>query len=157
MACAIIPGSFDPITNGHVELVRRAARLFDSVILLVMKNDKKTPRFSPETRLRLAAESICGIKNARAEFFGGMTYDYIMRNNIDAIIKGVRNEHDFEWEFQIAKFNKEHAPQAETLFLYSEPRLQEISSGGVKLAFDRGEDISQLVPPCVAQELKKHI
>lgn len=156
MAIAIIPGSFDPITNGHVELVRRAAELFEHVILLVMVNNQKTPRFSSETRLRLAQEAICNIKNAKADFYAGMTYDYISQHKINAIIKGVRNEHDFQWECQIAEFNKKHAPQAETLFLYSEPQMRSISSGGIKKMFDAGEDISELVPKCVLDEMKSN-
>lgn len=139
MSLAIIPGSYDPPTLGHVELIRRAARLFDRVIALVMVNDQKQALFSLEERFSLVKESVAGIPGAEADFFGGMTYDYIRDHGVDAIVKGLRNAQDFTYECEIARFNQLHAPQAETLFLYAEPRWDHVSSSRVKEAFLAGE------------------
>lgn len=155
MATAIIPGSFDPMTLGHVDLVRRTAAVFDSVTLLVMINDKKQAMFSPETRLLMAKESIQDIKNAKAEFYGGMTYDYVTQNNIDVIVKGIRTAQDLDWEHKIEQFNKEHAPKTETMLIFTRLELEQISSSRVKADFASGADVSKMVPSCVLEELLK--
>ena len=157
MSLAVIPGSYDPPTLGHVELIRRAARLFDRVIALVMVNDQKQALFSLEERFSLVKESVAGIPGAEADFFGGMTYDYIRDHGVDAIVKGLRNAQDFTYECEIARFNQLHAPQAETLFLYAEPRWDHVSSSRVKEAFLAGEDVSAWVAPPVRKALEKKL
>ena len=143
--------------DGSVELIRRAARLFDRVIALVMVNDQKQALFSLEERFSLVKESVAGIPGAEADFFGGMPYDYIRDHGVDAIVKGLRNAQDFTYECEIARFNQLHAPQAETLFLYAEPRWDHVSSSRVKEAFLAGEDVSAWVAPPVRKALEKKL
>ncbi|WP_458863740.1 pantetheine-phosphate adenylyltransferase [Acidaminobacterium chupaoyuni] len=154
MTLAIVPGSFDPVTYGHLDIVRRASKLFDKVIVLAMVNEAKQTFFSPEERLMMLRESVKGMPGVAADFFGGMTYDYIRDHGVDVIVKGVRNPKDFEYEAQIALFNQEHAPMAETMFFYADPKLKGISSSAAKQAFAAGQDITDKVPPIVLEMLR---
>ena len=157
MGLAIVPGSFDPVTWGHVDIIRRAARLFDRVIALVMVNDQKQALFTPEERLYMLRESVRGIQRVEADFYGGMTYYYIARHGVDAIVKGLRDGADFAYECQIAQFNRQHAPQADTLFLLADPQRQALSSSWVKRAYVAGEEIRDAVPPVVLAMLAKKL
>lgn len=153
MKLAIIPGSFDPVTNGHLDIIRRAARIFDRVVALAMVNDQKQSLFTPEERLFMLRESVKEIRGAEADFYGGMTYEYIARHGVDVIVKGVRTPADFEYECQIALFNRQYAPQAETMFFYADPALQGLSSSGLKRAFLEGQDVSGKAPAVVLEML----
>ena len=146
MKLAIIPGSFDPVTNGHLDIIRRASRIFDRVVALAMVNDQKQNLFTPEERLWMLKESVKDIPGAEADFYGGMTYEYIARHGVDVIVKGVRTPADFDYECQIALFNRQYAPQAETMFFYANPDLQGLSSSGLKRAFLEGQDVSGKAP-----------
>lgn len=153
MSLAIVPGSFDPVTNGHLDIIRRAARVFDRVVALVMVNDRKQMLFTDEERLGMLRESVRGIKGVQADFYAGMTYDYIAQHGVDVIVKGVRNAADFDYECEIALFNRAHVPQAETMFFYADPDLRGISSSAAKRAYMAGEDIADKVPPLVLEML----
>lgn len=153
MSLAIVPGSFDPVTNGHLDIIRRAARVFDRVIALAMVNDRKQMLFTDEERLRMLRESVRGIPGVQADFYDGMTFDYIAQHGVDVIVKGVRNAADFDYECEIALFNRAHAPQAETMFFYADPDLRGISSSAAKQAFMAGQDIADKVPPLVLEML----
>lgn len=155
MRLAIVPGSYDPVTNGHLDIIRRAAGLFDQVVALVMINDQKQALFTPEQRLAMLRCSVEGMEGVTADFYGGMTYEYIETHGVDAIVKGLRNSGDFGYECQIAAFNRQHAPRAQTVFLIADPNWSSTSSSAVKAAFLAGEPIAHLVPPVVLEELKR--
>ncbi len=155
MKLAIIPGSFDPVTNWHLDIIRRASCIFDRVVALAMVNDQKQNLFTPEERLWMLKESVKDIPGAEADFYGGMTYEYIARYGVDVIVKGVRTPADFEYECQIALFNRQYAPQVETMFFYADPDLQGLSSSGLKRAFLEGQDVSGKAPAVVLEMLAR--
>ncbi len=155
MKLAIIPGSFDPPTYGHLDIIRRAARIFGRAVALAMINDQKQALFTPEERLFMLKESVRDIPGAEADFYGGMTYEFIAQHGAEVIVKGLRTPADFDYECQIALFNRRFAPQAETMFLYADPDLQGLSSSGLKQAFLEGRDVRDKAPPVVLEMLAK--
>ena len=151
---ALICGSFDPITNGHVDLVKRAAMLFDDVTVGIFVNSSKNYMFSEETRLKLVSEAISDIKNAHAELCSGLVATYCENNGIGVIVKGVRNVKDYEYELEMAKANRLFAPGTETLFLPASADTEAISSSMIKAFHSYGKDVSDYVPSCVAKAIK---
>jgi pantetheine-phosphate adenylyltransferase len=157
MRTAIYPGSFDPITNGHLDVVERAAKLFDRVIMAVAKNDGKSPLFSLDERLSMIAEAIKPIPNVEADAFDGLLVDYAVRCQTRAIIRGLRAVSDFEFEFQLALMNRKLNENVETIFMMPKDTYTFLSSRIVKEIARLGGNVSPFVPPHVQQELARKL
>ncbi|AST97400.1 pantetheine-phosphate adenylyltransferase [Shouchella clausii] len=155
MKRAICSGSFDPVTNGHIDLFERAGALFDEIIIAILINNKKKPLFPLAERERLLRESIAHIKNATIDSFDGLLVDYAREKEATAIVRGLRSNADFEYEKNIAAMNKELAPQLDTLFLMTDPNYSYVSSSIVKEVASYSQDVSKLVPQPVAHALKE--
>lgn len=154
MRIAIVPGSFDPMTRGHVNIVERAAKLFDTVIVAVMINDKKKYMFSPEERTSIARLSCEHIGNVEVVFDSGMLADLALRLGACAIVKGLRDEKDYVYEFEMAQYNSRMNPSVETVFLPCDEGAHDISSTAVRKRLDNGEDISDVVSIKAVEYLK---
>lgn len=149
----ICPGSFDPVTVGHLDIIRRASRMFDHVVVGVLNNVAKTPSFSTEERISLLRKSLKGLDNVEVVGFDGLLAQYTKDNGITAIVKGLRAVSDFEYEFQQALTNKKLNPELETVFLTSNSEYMYLSSSIVKQVASLGGDISPFVPECVHDEI----
>lgn len=154
MTIAILPGSFDPITVGHVDLVERAAAIFDRVILCVMVNGEKHPMFTPRQRLELAEAALSHIPNAVAMEWDGLLVDFARRQGACALVKGARGCTDFDWEFQLAQINRDLEPALDTVILPARPRLQHISSTMVREMIRYGQKLDEYVPAPAADILR---
>jgi pantetheine-phosphate adenylyltransferase len=157
MRTAIYPGSFDPITNGHLDVVQRAAKLFDRVIMAVAKSDGKNPLFSLEDRLAMISEAIKPIGNVEADAFDGLLVDYAVRCQTRAIIRGLRAVSDFEFEFQLALMNRKLNENVETIFMMPKDTYTFLSSRIVKEIARLGGDVSPFVPIHVQQALARKL
>ena len=156
MKVAIYPGSFDPITLGHLDIIRRAARCFDRVYVCVLYNcDKKTPMFSPEKRLEMIQRSVAELPNVEAELFSGLLADYAREKNASILVKGVRNATDFDLEYQMAAINRGIWEELETVFLPASGAYQHFSSTMVREMIRYGQPLEKYVPRAVAEELKQ--
>ena len=151
---AVYPGSFDPVTNGHADVVARAALLFDRVVVAVGRNAQKSPLFSVEERVALLQETCRAMPNVVIEPFDGMLVDFAKRNGAQVIIKGLRAVSDFEYEFQMAMANRHLAPDVETLFLMASADHLYLSSSIVKEIARLSGDLSGLVPETIAAALR---
>lgn len=154
MRTVIYPGSFDPFTNGHLDVVQRAARLFDRVIVAIAANESKQPLFSLVERRALVASSVKGLPNVTADTFSGLLVDYVVRRKGDAVIRGLRAVSDFEFEFQLALMNRKLNERVETIFMMPKDTYTFLSSRLVKEIARLGGDVSAFVPPAVEQALK---
>ena len=156
MAKALVCGSFDPVTNGHIDIIRRAAKLFDSVTVCVFDNSTKKYLFSCDVRADMIREACVAeeLRNVTVDICNGMVAHYVRDNGIDVIVKGVRNSQDFEYERTIDCANKLAYSGAETLLLMSDPSLAYVSSTVVREFIKYGEDIRGLVPESVAKRVK---
>ena len=143
---AVVPGSFDPITKGHMDIIRRAQTLFDKVIVLVVINALKNPCFSVQERVELIRDSIQGIDGVEVDSYDGLLVDYVRDAGACAIVKGLRAVSDFGYEFQMALINKELYNKVETVFLTTSAENQYLSSSVVKQIASFGGDIHQFVP-----------
>ena len=150
---AICPGSFDPVTMGHLDIIRRASVLFDKVIVLVVVNPVKNTSFTPEERVELIRKSVEGIPNVEVDLYMGLLVDHVRSKGAVAIVKGLRAMSDFEYEFQMALINKKMLPYAETIFLTTATNYQYLSSSLVKNVATFGGDISDLVPRAIHDEV----
>ena len=158
MKIAVCPGSFDPITNGHLEIIRRASRMFDKVIVVVMSNYfKKTGAFTPEERVELIKRATCDIPNVEVELSYGLLADYAREKKAIAIVKGLRAVSDFDTEFQQALANKKLNPEVETVFLTASGENMYLSSSVVKQICGFGGDISEFVPPVIRDDIEKRL
>lgn len=157
MKIAICPGSFDPVTNGHLDIIQRASRLFDKVIVAVMTNTSKTPVFTQAERVELIRRCVADIPNVEVEQFGGLLADYVRERKATAIVKGLRAMSDFEYEFQMALTNRKLCEQAETVFLTTSAQYMYLSSSLVRQVAAFGGDISDFVPACIAPDIIKRI
>ena len=158
MKIAVCPGSFDPITNGHLEIIRRASRMFDKVIVVVMSNYfKKTGAFTPEERVDLIKRATCDIPNVEVELSYGLLADYAREKKAIAIVKGLRAVSDFDTEFQQALANKKLNPEVETVFLTASGENMYLSSSVVKQICGFGGDISEFVPPAIRDDIEKRL
>jgi pantetheine-phosphate adenylyltransferase len=151
---AVYPGSFDPVTNGHLDIIHRAAKLFDQVVVAVIRNPEKVPTFSLEERIKMLKQSIKAIKNVKIESFDGLLIDFVRMKKAKVIIRGLRAVSDFDYEFQMALTNRKMAPEIETIFLMTDYRYSYLSSSFVKQIAERGGDISGMVPNMVHKLLK---
>ncbi|NUN92688.1 MAG: pantetheine-phosphate adenylyltransferase [Verrucomicrobiae bacterium] len=152
---AIYPGSFDPLTNGHLDVLQRASRLFDEVVLAIAHETEKNPLFTVQERVDLAREAIRGIKNARVEEFKQLLVDYVQEKGARVIIRGLRAVSDFEWEFQMALMNRNLAPSVETIFLMPRDSYSYLSSRMTKQIAQLGGDISSFVAPHIEKALRR--
>jgi len=155
MRRAIYPGSFDPVTNGHLDVIERARKLFDEVIVAVAHNDEKQPLFSLEERLDLLRETAGRIANVRIAELEGLLIDFAKAQNAGAVIRGLRAVSDFEFEFQMALMNRKLDAAVETIFLMPKEEYTYLSSRIVKEIARLGGDISSFVPACVAKALSR--
>ncbi len=156
---AVYPGSFDPVTNGHTDIIRRAARLFDKVIVLVSVNAVKSPSFSSVERVKLITKVVDGLdlENVVVDIWDGLLVDYIKQVGAIAIIKGLRAVSDFEYEFQMALANKMLYDEAETVFLTTSSENMYLSSSVVKQIASFGGDISHFVPECILNDITERL
>ncbi|HHQ15075.1 MAG TPA: pantetheine-phosphate adenylyltransferase [Chromatiales bacterium] len=152
---AMYPGTFDPLTNGHHELVRRAAHIFDRVVVAVAASPHKQPMFTLDERTRLAREVLSDIPNVSVDSYSGLTVDYAREHDLAAVIRGLRAVSDFEHEFQLSSMNRHLSPDVETVFLCPEAEYMFISSTLVREVAALGGDVSGLVHPAVEQALKE--
>ena len=154
MVTVVYPGTFDPITNGHADIVARASRLFDRVILGVAVNAGKSPTFSLDERVVLAREALTGIARLEIVAFSNLLVDFVRECNAGVVLRGLRAVSDFEYEFQLAGMNRRLAPEVETLFLTPAEQYTFISSGLVREIAALGGDVSEFVHPVVEQALR---
>lgn len=154
---AVYAGSFDPVTNGHIDIIARAAKLFGALTVLVMKNDTKTPLFSVQERVEFLTRAVQNIPGVSVEAADGLLADYARTHEVQILVRGLRGAADIEPEFCAAYYNKKFYPEAETVFLPTRADLQYVSSSAVKEAVKAGGDISGVVPPFVAQALKEKL
>ena len=156
MSTAIYPGSFDPITLGHLDIIRRAAACFDKVFVCVMVNcEKRNPMFSARERVELIRASVAGIDNVEVEAFSGLLAGYAVSKGANVLVKGVRNATDFDQEYQMAAINRGIHPQLETVLLPSSAPYQHFSSTMVREMIKYGQPMEKYVPAPVAEELKR--
>lgn len=156
MTTAICPGSFDPVTNGHLDIITRAAEIFDEVIVAVGNNPGKKTLFTIEERVALLKQAIAdiGLKNVRVDHFNGLQVDYARAQKAQVIVKGLRALSDFEYEFQMALTNKKLAPELETMFMMTENKYAFLSSSLVKELVLFGGNPEGLIPPVVFAPLQ---
>lgn len=152
---AIYPGSFDPITNGHLDLIERSARLVDKLVIAILQNQKKTPLFPVQERLAMLCDSVGKWPNVEVDSFEGLLVDYASRRGANLIIRGLRAISDYDYEWQMALMNRRLRPEIETMFLMAGEAHSFISSHLVKEVLRLGGDISDLVPPMVERHLKQ--
>ncbi len=155
MKRVIYPGTYDPITNGHTDLVERAARLFDSVVVAIASSRRKSPLFSLEERVCLARQVLGHIDNVEVMGFDILLVDFVKQQNASGILRGLRAVSDFEYEFQLANMNRAIAPEVESLFLTPADHLSYISSSLVKEIGALGGDVSKFVHPLVVEAMNK--
>ncbi|NNF99071.1 MAG: pantetheine-phosphate adenylyltransferase [Desulfobacteraceae bacterium] len=151
----IYPGSFDPVTNGHIDIAKRGLKLFDQVIVAILNNPKKSYMFPVEERLQMLQESMASITNVEFDVFDGLLVDYAKMKNAQAILRGMRAVSDFEYEFQLALMNRKLNRDVQTVFLMTGLRWIFTSSSIIKEAARFGGDIDDMVPPVVSRKLKQ--
>ena len=155
MTTAVYPGSFDPVTNGHLDIIRRASKMFDHLIIAVLKNSAKSPLFTTEERVKMLEEITEGISNCTVETFDGLNIDYCHRRNAQFMVRGLRAVTDFEYELQIAQTNRVIASDIDTVFLTTNLKYSYLSSSIVKEIAAYEGDISAFVDRRVAQRIKE--
>lgn len=157
MIRAIYPGSFDPITNGHLDLIHRGASHFDRLVVAVLINDEKQALFSVQERMEMLRDAVQDLPNVEVDSFHGLLVDYVARKKATVVIRGIRAISDYEYELQMALMNRRLAPEIETMFMMSGEAYSFISSRMVKEVFRLGGDITGLVPPSVETRLKQRL
>ena len=157
MRTAIYPGSFDPLTNGHLDVIERAAKLFDRVVVAVAKNDSKHPLFTLAERLSLVKAAIRHLPHVEADSFEGLLIEYVARQKAQAVVRGLRAVSDFEFEFQLALMNRKLNDHFETIFMMPKDTYTFLSSRIVKEIAQLGGDVSAFVPPHVKTALIKKL
>ena len=154
---AICPGSFDPVTYGHLDIITRASKMFQKVIVVVAGNSSKNCSFTPQERVEMITKCIGNLPNVEVDHYGGLLADYAAEKGATAIIKGLRAMSDFEYEFQMALTNKKLNPNVETLFLTTSAENMYLSSSMVKQIALMGGDISSFVPEVIKQDIINRI
>jgi pantetheine-phosphate adenylyltransferase len=153
MRTVIYPGSFDPLTNGHLDLIQRATKLFDRVIVAVALNESKRPLFSQQERVQMVARAVRGLAHVQTEGFEGLLVDYVESRSAQAVIRGLRAVSDFEFEFQLALMNRKLNERIETIFMMPKDTYTFLSSRIVKEIAGLGGDVSAFVPTHVRAAL----
>ena len=154
---AIYPGTFDPLTNGHVDIIARGARLFDRIIVAVLVNAEKSPLFTMTERLDIARAVFTGLPNVEVDTFDGLLVDYVERRGAQVIVRGLRAVSDFEFEFQMALMNRRLNDKIETVFMMPAEQYSYISSRLIKEVFSLGGRVHGLVPDMVEQRLRDKV
>jgi pantetheine-phosphate adenylyltransferase len=154
---AVYPGSFDPLTNGHVDIITRGARLFDRIIVAIAANAEKSPLFSMAERMEIAREVFAGLDNVEVDTFDGLLVDYAERRHAGAIVRGLRAVSDFEYEFQMALMNRRLNDKIETVFMMPAEQYSYISSRLIKEVFALGGRVHGLVPDVVEERLRQKV
>ena len=156
MITAIYPGTYDPVTNGHVDVITRAAAIFDRVVIGVVGNPQhKAPMFTLDERVGFLRDTVGGLENVEVDVFSELVVDFAHKWEAKVIVKGLRVISDFEWEFQMNQLNRHLAPEIETVYVMASPQVSFVSSSGVKEIATYGGDISALVPEPVARRFKE--
>ena len=154
---AIYPGSFDPVTFGHIDLIKRAMSLFDKVFVVVSKNPEKMPCFDAEERVELMKRAVGDLKDVHVESFDGLTVEYARRKNARSIIRGLRATSDFDYESQMALTNREICKEVDTIFLMPSETHFYLSSKLIREIAERGGDVTSFVPRFVAERIQRKI
>jgi pantetheine-phosphate adenylyltransferase len=154
---AVYPGSFDPLTNGHVDIITRGARIFDRIIVAILINAEKAPLFSMEERLKIAQEVFKDFPNVEIDTFEGLLVDYVERRRAHVIVRGLRAVSDFEFEFQMALMNRRLNGKIETVFMMPAEQYSYISSRLIKEVFSLGGRVHGLVPDTVEERLRQKV
>jgi pantetheine-phosphate adenylyltransferase len=154
---ALYPGTFDPPTNGHIDLIQRGAKLFDHLIVSILNNPGKDPIFTVEERAEMLRESISEMSNVSVATFDGLMIDFARQQGAKAVLRGIRAISDYEYEFQMALMNRRLAPEIETVFLQPAGRYSFVSSRMLKEVVSFGGDVSGLLPPNVLKRLQSRI
>src|SRR6202451_1368729 len=155
---AIYPGTFDPLTNGHLDLIARGAKIVDELVVAILRNsDKGTPLFSVPEREEMIREATQGFGNVRVGTFDGLLVEYAREQKAKAVLRGIRAISDYEYEFQMAMMNRKLDPELETLFMMPAEKYTYVSSRLIKGVFQLGGDVSALVPPMVVERLKAKV
>ena len=157
MSRAVYPGSFDPFTNGHLDITERGAGLFDELIVAVLVNSEKNAMFSVDERKMMAREAVVHLPNVRVISFDGLLVDFLRREKSRVVLRGLRAISDFEHEFQLAQMNKQLAPETETFFMVTDAKYSYLSSRSVKEVFGFGGSIQEFVPPGVFRRMRERI
>ena len=152
---AVYPGTFDPITNGHLSIVNRALKIFDKLIIAILNNPQKMPLFSLEERILMIEGVLKSKSNVEVDSFDGLLVDYVIKKNSNVVLRGIRALSDFEFEFQMALMNRKLNRDVQSIFLMTDYKWFYISSTIIKEAASFNGDISGLVPPIVCQKLKE--
>jgi pantetheine-phosphate adenylyltransferase len=152
---AIYPGSFDPLTNGHLDLIERGSKIFDELIVSVLRNSEKDPLFTVSERLEMLQQMVKHYENVRVEAFDGLLVDYAMQKKAKAVLRGIRAISDYEYELQMALMNRKLQPQLETVFMMPAETYSYLSSRLVKEVFRLGGSVSGLVPEVVEHRLRE--
>jgi pantetheine-phosphate adenylyltransferase len=155
MKIAVYPGSFDPVTNGHVDIVERAAKIFDLVYVAIIANPEKSPYFDIDERKEMLSSAVRHIKKAKVGSFNGLLVDYAASKKACAIVRGLRAVSDFDYEFQMALTNLRMCPEVETIFIMTDYKYSYLSSSLVKQIASLGGNVSGLVPKTVLKKLKR--
>ncbi|MGB2874676.1 MAG: pantetheine-phosphate adenylyltransferase [Gaiellaceae bacterium] len=156
MITAIYPGSYDPVTNGHVDVIQRAAAIFDRVVVgVVGAPQHKQPMFSLEERVGFVRETLADLDNVEVDVFSELVVDFARKWEAKVIVKGLRVISDFEWEFQMNQLNRTLAPDVETVYVMASPQVSFVSSSGVKEIASFGGKVDELVPVVVARRFKE--
>ena len=157
MSIAVYPGSFDPITSGHLDIIKRCLNVYDKVVIGVLCNSAKKPMFSADERVALIKKALGDVKNCEIKAFDGLLVDFVRQENADIIVRGLRAITDFEYEFQMALLNKKLCPEVETLFMVTSTDYSYVSSSIVKELAELGGDFSHLVPSEILDDIKQKI
>ncbi len=152
---AMYPGSFDPITNGHVDVIDRAAQMYEKVTIVIAKNSKKIPLFDEDERLAMATEALAHLSNVHVTLHAGLVVDFAQQHGCNVIVRGLRAVTDFEYEFQIALMNRKLEPTITTIFLMPHEQYTYLNSSIIRELGRYGQDISAFVPSVVAEHMKK--
>ncbi|MDD4547034.1 MAG: pantetheine-phosphate adenylyltransferase [Oscillospiraceae bacterium] len=157
MKIAVCPGSFDPVTFGHLDIIRRASDIFDHIIVVVMANTAKNSMFTTEERVDFLKRSTAALYNVEIDSYGGLLADYTKQKKADVIVKGLRAMSDFEYEFQMALTNRKLNPDTETAFFTTTTEHMYLSSSLVKQVAKLGGDITGFVPDCIIDDIKNKV
>lgn len=153
---AIYPGSFDPVTNGHLDLIARGSRIVDHLVVAVLLNSAKNPLFTVDERVEMLTKAVSGLGNVSVATFDGLLVDFARQQQAQAVMRGIRAISDYEYELQMALMNRRLSPDLETIFLMPDAKYSFVSSRLVKEVFELGGSVKGLVPEFVIERLKEH-